>query len=77
MRQPHIDEHVRVTHEIPELSLRQGDRGVVRSIWCSPNNFYEIEFDRDGTDLPDRCLVPAGHVEIDEEFSAAAGRENG
>ena len=36
MRQPHVDDHVRLTCDIPDLSLHRGQVGVVRSTWCEP-----------------------------------------
>jgi hypothetical protein len=66
MRKPCIDDHVRVTHEIPESSVHVGDSGVIRGIWCSPNDFYDIEFHRRGSDLPGRCLIAARFVEVEE-----------
>ena len=33
MRQPHVDDYVRLTQDIPELALSKGEIGVVRSTW--------------------------------------------
>jgi hypothetical protein len=67
MQDVHIDDRVRLTREIPELSLHRGDSGVVRSVWCSPNDFYDIEFARHEPHLPSRCLVSAIYVEIQDK----------
>ena len=40
MRQPHIDDYVRLTTDIPELCLHRGDLGVVRSTWFAPTTAY-------------------------------------
>ena len=49
MRQPHIDDVVRLNQDIPELALSRGQRGVVRSTWFAPSVAYEVEFvDKDG-----------------------------
>ena len=67
MRKPSVNDRVRLTREIPELSLHAGDKGVVRSIWFSPTDFYEVEFPSHETEPPDRCLVSARLVEIEDE----------
>ena len=50
MRQPHIDDFVRLTQDIPELSLNRGAVGVVRSTWFAPTVAYEVEFHKIGHD---------------------------
>jgi hypothetical protein len=35
---------VRLTHDLPTLWLSRGEVRVVRSIWLSPANYYEVEF---------------------------------
>ena len=45
MRQPHIDDVVRLNQDIPELELQRGQTGVVRSTWFAPTVAYEVEFD--------------------------------
>jgi len=44
MRQPHVDDFVRLKRDIPELSLCRGQLGVIRSTWCEPYTAYEVEF---------------------------------
>jgi hypothetical protein len=39
-----VDQIVRLMKDIPELSLRCGELGVVISIWCAPFVAYEVEF---------------------------------
>jgi hypothetical protein len=48
MRKPHIDDQVRLNQDIPELHLRSGMVGVVRSTWFAPTTAFEVEFDIDG-----------------------------
>ena len=45
MRKPHIDDQVRLNQDIPELHLRTGMVGVVRSTWFAPTTAFEVEFD--------------------------------
>ena len=45
MRQPHVDDVVRLNQDIPELELHRGQTGVVRSTWFAPTVAYEVEFD--------------------------------
>jgi hypothetical protein len=68
MRKATVNDRVRLTREVPELSLHVGDVGVVRSIWFSPEDFCQIEFPSHETEPPDRCLVPARLVEIEEDL---------
>ena len=44
MRQPSVDDQVRLTQDIPELWLTKGECGVVRSTWFAPSVAYEVEF---------------------------------
>jgi hypothetical protein len=48
MRQPHVDDVVRLNQDIPELELMRGQTGVVRSTWFAPTVAYEVEFDFSG-----------------------------
>ena len=50
MRQPIVDDFVRLTRDIPELSLTCGSVGVVRSTWFAPTVAYEVEFHPIGLD---------------------------
>src|ERR1700722_2300823 len=50
MRQPMIDDFVRLTCDIPELALNRGQVGVVRGRRPTPDMVYEVEFHRIGHD---------------------------
>jgi hypothetical protein len=66
MRQPHVDDFVRLTRDIPELSLNRGEVGVVRSTWFAPATAYEVEFHPSGLTHERRALLLAECLEIDE-----------
>ena len=66
MRQPHVDDFVRLTHDIPELSLNRGVVGVVRSTWFAPTIAYEVEFHQTGLDHCTRALLLAEQVQVEE-----------
>jgi len=66
MRLPHIDDYVRLTQDLPELSLRQGAVGVVCSTWFSPHTRYEVQFTEvqgGGGDI--RALLRPEQVAVD------------
>ena len=66
MRRPLIDDFVRLTQDIPELSLHRGTVGVVRSTWFAPSTAYEVEFHQIGHDYQTRCLLRPEQVEVEE-----------
>ena len=66
MRQPHVDDFVRLTQDIPELSLHRGEVGVVRSTWFAPSMAYEVEFHPVGLDHQTRALLLAEQVQVEE-----------
>jgi hypothetical protein len=66
MRQPHVDDFVRLTQDIPELALHRGEVGVVRSTWFAPSMAYEVEFHPIGLDHQTRALLMAEQVEVEE-----------
>jgi Domain of unknown function (DUF4926) len=66
MRQPHVDDFVRLTQDIPELSLNRGEVGVVRSTWFAPAVAYEVEFHQVGNDYQTRALLLAEQVTVEE-----------
>ncbi|HRK32835.1 MAG TPA: DUF4926 domain-containing protein [Tepidisphaeraceae bacterium] len=68
MRSPAIDEMVKLTQDIPELSLSRGMCGVVRSTWCAPWVAYEVEFHIDGNTYETRALLMAEQVEVEEQL---------
>lgn len=66
MRHPRIDDFVRLTTDIPELSLHRGDLGVVRSTWFAPTTAYEVEFHPVGISNETRALLLAEQVAIED-----------
>ena len=66
MRQPHVDDFVRLVRDIPELCLHRGEIGVVRSTWFAPTTAYEVEFHPIGLDHQTRALVLAEQLEVEE-----------
>ena len=72
MRRPNVDDYVRLTQDIPELSLNRGTIGVVRSTWFAPSTAYEVEFRQIGNDYQCRALLQAEQVEVEERQTAVA-----
>jgi hypothetical protein len=66
MREPHVDDFVRLVQDIPELSLSRGEVGVVRSTWFSPSVAYEVEFHQVGHDYQTRALLQAEQLLVEE-----------
>jgi hypothetical protein len=64
MRQPHVDDIVRLNQDIPELELQRGQTGVVRSTWFAPTVAYEVEFDFSGAGK--RALLLERQVTVEE-----------
>jgi hypothetical protein len=62
-------ECVRLGIDLPELALRRGDVGVVRSAWMFPQRAYEVEFPS-GAGAAARLLLL--HDQILPEDEAAA-----
>jgi hypothetical protein len=73
MRSPHVDDLVRLTQDIPELSLNRGELGIVRSTWFAPSVAYEVEFHAKDTDFQTRALLLAEQVEVEEAELATTG----
>ena len=65
MRQPVVDDQVRLTQDIPELWLTKGECGVVRSTWFAPSVAYEVEF-QIGRDCRTRVLVRPEQLQVEE-----------
>jgi hypothetical protein len=65
MRQPHVDDFVRLNQDIPELELQCGQVGVVRSTWFAPTVAYEVEFDPAGERR--RALLLERQVTVEDE----------
>ena len=74
MRQPHVDDFVRLTRDIPELSLHRGEVGVVRSTWFAPSTAYEVEFHPVGWIRETRALLMAEQLEVEEARGDAERR---
>jgi uncharacterized protein DUF4926 len=68
MREPCTDDLVRLTRDLPELSLSRGELGVVRSIWFAPNAAFEVEFGRN--EHLTRVLLLPDQVEIEESMTS-------
>jgi Domain of unknown function (DUF4926) len=67
MREPHIDDFVRLTQDVPQFALNKGEVGVVRSTWFAPSHTYEVEFHQIGHDYQTRCLLSAEQVVLEED----------
>ena len=74
MRQPQVDDYVRLTRDLTELLLFRGAVGVVRSMWFAPTEAYEVEFQPQGLDAHTRALILADQLQVadEERFDAAA-----
>jgi len=66
MRQPTIDDYVRLMRDIPELALRRGEIGVVRSTWFAPSSAFEVEFHQVGHNVQTRALLLADQIQVAE-----------
>ncbi len=66
MRRLNIDDRVRLTRDLPYLSLSRGTVGVVRSTWFAPVVAYEVEFHQIGNDYETRAVVMEEQVALDE-----------
>jgi len=66
MRQPHIDDVVRLNQDIPELSLSRGQLGVIRSTWFAPSVAYEVEFADSQCEYGTRALLRDSQVTLEE-----------
>lgn len=74
MRQPQVDDYVRLTQDIPELALNRGEVGVVRSTWFAPTVAYEVEFHPVGFGNQTRALLLGEQVAVEDGslFNSAA-----
>ena len=75
MRCPHIDDHVRLVQDIPELFLFRGEIGVVRSTWFAPTVAYEVEFHKVGLPYETRALLLEEQLTLDDEGGATSEAE--
>jgi len=66
--QPHVNDRVRLTRDLPELLLHRGDAGVVQSVWSfAPSCAYEVEFDAKAGFAQPRCLLGESELVVEEE----------
>jgi hypothetical protein len=72
MRQPQIDDSVRLTRDVPEYGLARGTVGIVRSTWFAPIVAYEVEFEDDGSLDQTRVLLDADQVELTDSVLLGA-----
>jgi len=70
MRTPHVDDVVRLTKDVPELSLHRGEVGTVRSTWFAPAVAYEVEFRQSGDHSLTLALLREEQVTIEESGPA-------
>ena len=66
MQKLHIDDLVRLRHDLPNFSLQRGSVGVVRSTWFSPRTAYEVEFESVGLSSETRALLVEDQLERQE-----------
>jgi hypothetical protein len=69
MRQPHVDDVVRLNQDIPELELQRGQTGVIRSTWFAPTVAYEVEFGDMGA--AKRALLLERQVTVEDALFGA------
>jgi hypothetical protein len=78
MKDPTVDDVVRLKSDIPHLNLHKGDRGIVRSLWFAPATAYEVEFTLLGLDERTRAVLLREQVSMeeadDEDRAARTGR---
>mgnify|MGYP001555450313 CR=1 FL=1 len=72
MRRPLVDDHVRLTQDVPDLALQRGQIGVVRSTWFAPAMAYEVEFDSPETTVQVRALLDEWQVQVEGDDSPFA-----
>ena len=69
MRQPDIDDVVRLTHDVPNLYLHRGEVGVIRSKWFAPAPAFEVEFGTPGLGSKIRAVLLAEQLQLEENSS--------
>jgi hypothetical protein len=67
MRKPAVDDYVRLTHDVPYLSLARGEIGIVRSTWFAPQMAYEVEFHQIGQDCQTRVMLLPDQLQVEEK----------
>jgi hypothetical protein len=66
MKHLHVDDFVRLRHDLPNLSLHRGEIGVVRSTWFAPQVAYEVEFHPIGLSHETRALLVEEQLELED-----------
>ena len=74
MSKAEVNALVRLTQDVPSVWLGRGDIGVVKSVWLSPVDCYEVEFSKPGQ-CAVRALLDAGVLEAVEPTPATATLE--
>ena len=67
MRQPHVDDRVRLIHDVPNLFLKRGELGVVLSTWFEPAAAFEVEFCLPGLNNKTRAVLLAEQLQVEGE----------
>jgi hypothetical protein len=67
MRQPKVDDHVRLTQDMPDLWLHRGETGIICSRWSVPTPAFEVEFHTTDSHDVIRALVLGEQLEVEEE----------
>ena len=67
MKQPSVDDVVRLKNDLPNLNLHKGQKGIVRSLWLAPAGAFEVEFEQTGLDERTRAVLLRDQVSLDEE----------
>ena len=67
MRQPKVNDHVRLTRDIPALWLHHGESGIVCSRWSDPTLAFEVEFRTVHPHDVIRALVLGEQLEVEAE----------
>jgi hypothetical protein len=81
MRQPIVNDFVRLTGDLPDLALFRGEIGVVRACQRVPTEpgspvAYEVEFHHIGHDYQTRALLWPHQVRVEEgPLSGGVGRK--
>lgn len=65
-----VDEHVRLTKDLPELGLYRGDLGVVCSTWFDPSTAFEVEFQAHDPGCSVRALLMPNQLQKDARGSS-------
>ncbi len=74
MKCPQVDARVRLTHDVPYLSLHRGTVGIVCSTWFAPALAYEVEFPSEDQSLV-RVLLEPAELELEDGPYADVGGE--